>query len=141
MSCRTAECYKAVFQFIEENVFKLEPTEFITDFELGMRKAINEFYPSAKLRGCWFHYCRAIKRKVISLGLLKFIRDDKKANRIYYKMLILPLLQSEQFMEAYNIVKKEANRDGVLGKMKLLFEYYDAYWVVQVFIYLMAIRV
>lgn len=132
MSCRTAECYKAVFKFIEDNICELKPTEFITDFELGMRKAINDFYPNARLRGCWFHYCRAIKRKATSLGLFIFIRDDKKANRIYYKMLMLPLLPSQQFMEAYNIVKQEANRDGVFGKFKSLFGYYDSYWLVQV---------
>lgn len=68
MSNRLTECYSAVFNFIETNVFKLEPTEFITDFEPSMRKAINTVYPGIALRGCWFHYCRAIKKMAIKLG-------------------------------------------------------------------------
>lgn len=132
MSCRTTDCYKAVFQFIDDNIFHLEPTEFITDFELGMRKAINIFYPSAKLRGCWFHYCRAIRRKMISLGLFKFVKNDEKANRIYHSILNLPLLPSEDFMEGYEKIKEQAKRHSVFKKFTSFFEYYNSYWIVQV---------
>jgi transposase-like protein len=29
-----------------------------TDFEIGMRNAIQFVYPDVQLQGCWLHYCQ-----------------------------------------------------------------------------------
>lgn len=61
MSNKTANLYRKVFQYIEINVFELRPSRFMTDFEAGLRKAINECYPGVPL-----HFCAVVRRKLLS---------------------------------------------------------------------------
>lgn len=39
MSRKTADCYEAVFKFVEKKLFKLQPAVFMTDYEDGMRRS------------------------------------------------------------------------------------------------------
>lgn len=36
MTSKSKECYAAVFKYIEEHVFEMQPDEIITDFEEGL---------------------------------------------------------------------------------------------------------
>lgn len=131
MNYRTYEAYAHVFQFIEENVFKLQPAEFITDFEAGMRKAINERWEGITLRGCWYHYSAALRKKMLKLGLSKLFEDSDDAKSIKKMMMSLPLLPSEKFTEGYNYVQQKAREFGLYEKFKTFFEYF-VYWLNQV---------
>lgn len=62
MTNKTTKAYSEVFKYIDKNIFKLKPNLIMTDFEKGMRKAINRFFTKVKLHGCWFHYDQAIQR-------------------------------------------------------------------------------
>lgn len=127
MNHRTKEAYSHVFRFIEKNVFKLEPAEFITDFEAGMRSAINERWPSARLRGCWYHYSAALRKKMLKLGLHKLFKDSKDARCIKKMMLSLPLLPGDKFTEGYDYVQNQAQKWGLSKNFIEFFEYFK-YW-------------
>lgn len=99
MSKRSKECYSAVFDYIEDNIFKLEPDEFITDFECGMRSAINKCYPNAVLRGCWFHYCQSIRKNMLRFGLYSLLKTNYRARFIKKAIMSLPLLPADKFQE------------------------------------------
>lgn len=108
MTRKTSICYTALFNFIENNVFKLEPMEIMTDFEEGMRKSIKIVYPNAVLRGCWFHYIRAIQRKCMKLGMFKLLQRNSHAKLIKKQITNLPLLPTDKIEEGYcEIVGKE----------------------------------
>lgn len=132
MTKKSAECYTALFQFLEEKVFKLEPSEIITDFEGGMRKALKQVYSTATLRGCWYHYCAAIRKKCLRLGLNSTIQADIGANEIYQRLLHLPLLPADNFLEGYDLIKKRAHEYGIWKEFSPMFNYYDSYWLAEV---------
>lgn len=132
MTKRTAECYKRVFRLIEEKVFNLEPSEFITDFEQGMRKAISETYPEVILRGCWYHYCSAISRKMKKLGFSKLLKNNDEANIIKKMLMNLPLLPADEFMTGYKYIKSYVKSSGLRQKFLKFFNYYDGQWIVEV---------
>lgn len=136
MSGKKAKAYRNVFEYIEQHIFKLEPVQFITDFEAGMRKAIKFCYPSAILLGCWFHYCSAIRRRVLRLRLYRLIAENRNARSIYRKLLSWPLLPQNHMKEGYDIILKEADRNCLLSTFKNLFKYFDRYWLKQVFYHL-----
>lgn len=127
MTRKTTECYAAVFEFIEKNIFQLEPYEFITDFEEGMRNAIREQYPNTTLRGCWFHYCAAIRKKS------KLPKKNADAKLIRKELMSIPLLPSDYIVEGYLHVKESALECGLSDEFAVLFEYYENYWLPQVF--------
>lgn len=64
MTNKTAECYTAVFNFIKNNIFDLKPAIIMTDWETGLRCAIRTCFPNSTLKGCWYHYCAALRKKV-----------------------------------------------------------------------------
>ena len=45
MSKKSHEIYKTLFQYIKENIFDLDPYIFITDYEQGLRTAVNMVFP------------------------------------------------------------------------------------------------
>lgn len=132
MTRRTTEIYADVFRFIEKRIFKLNPAEFITDFEAAMRKAIRRRYGKVVLRGCWYHYSAAIRKKMVKLGLLGLLKHNHRARSIKVMMQGLPLLPQEHFMQGYNHVKYLACRWNLFAKFKKFFHYFEQFWVAEV---------
>lgn len=129
MTRKTAQCYSALFDFIEERLFELKPKEFMTDFEAGMRMAIKKHWPNITLRGCWFHFCRAIRRKCGNLGLFKLIKSNADAKAIQSSLMNLPLLPANRIIEGYNSAKEFAKKKKLLKKFQALFTYFEGYWL------------
>lgn len=134
MTRRTAKAYREVFKYIENNIFKLEPTSFMTDFEKGMRLAIKQVYKTAKLNGCWFHYDRAIQRYCrVRPKLRRVLRFNSNARNILKQLLSLPLLPSDKFAEGYDAITRKARMLRVFTPMIELFRYFNNFWVKEVF--------
>lgn len=136
MSSKTAACYKEIFKFIESKVFKLEPGEFVTDFELGMRSAINKCYPGVPLRGCWFHFCSAVRKKLLKLGLHKLFKTDSLARKIKMQLMSIPLLPVEYFNAGFEHIKRSANNWKLFASFEGMFTYFESYWIPQVILQL-----
>lgn len=104
----------------------------MTDWESGMRCAIRTVFPDSVLNGCWYHYCAALRKKLISFGLYGLLKKNANARLIKQMMLSLPLLPHEMFEEGYAHVKLLAKEYQLGNKFKLFFKYYDNYWIGQV---------
>ena len=61
-----------IYQGIE-----LKPKTILSDFELSIIQAAQLTFPMAALRGCYFHFCQCLIRKVQCLGL----QTNKRENR------------------------------------------------------------
>ena len=55
------------------NKFKLEPQIIMCDFEDALRNAIKNVFPTASLSGCYFHFTKALWKKISKL-------DSEKRN-------------------------------------------------------------
>lgn len=132
MSGKDTRLYKEVFNYIEENVFKLMPSSFMTDFEAGLRRAIREHWQSIrelKLYSCWYHYCAAIRRRIRTLQLLELIADNSDARKIYRKLLSLPLLPTELIEHGYQLIKEDARAKNLLKAFRKFFQYFESFWL------------
>lgn len=130
MTHKSAECYTDLFKYIENHVFQLQPAQVMTDWESALRLAINNVYPSTDIKGCWFHYCSAIRRKAEKVVKdFHLLKTDKNAYEIYRQLLSIPLLPSEYIEDGYHAVKHKARFDGLFEKFKALFEYYEEQWL------------
>lgn len=132
MSGKSTELYMRVFEYIENNIFNLNPAQFMTDFEAGLRKAINKYYPHAILHGCWYHFCAAIRRQLLSLNLYELTMNEPIAKAIYRQILSLPLLPPESILSGYNVVKTVARNNKLYQQFKPMFEYFNSYWIAMV---------
>lgn len=132
MTRKTAESYFAVFKYIEDHLIELEPTETMTDYEDGLRLAIKNRWPSARIRGCLWHYKRAIDRKCKSLGMSNFLKKYKDARKVKAMLGNLPLLPEHLLLEGYNGIKEFARSKKVNRRFAQVFSYFENYWLKQV---------
>ena len=109
LNAKSEEIYNEVFEKIivlvksHTNLKSFKDIKIMSDFEIGLRRAIKNKFEDCLLDGCYFHYCKAIWKKIKKLNLFKkklryntiiivfcmkaypFIKDDKKEN-FYNKM-------------------------------------------------------
>ena len=77
MSSKSEELYNEVFnQFIKfikikSNIESFENLKVMCDFEIPLRRAIKNSFKNSILEGCYFHYCKAIWKKIKKLSLFK----------------------------------------------------------------------
>lgn len=129
MSRKSDDLYSAVFKYIEKKVFQMEAKQFMCDFETGLRSSIRKCYPKAILYGCWFHFCSALRRRMLSHHLYKLISENLDAAMIYQMMLSLPLLPSKFVVKGYKFIKKEARKRRLFNNFDEFFEYFDSFWM------------
>lgn len=83
MNKKTEESYKNIFQYIEENIFKLEPDSFTTDYEKAMRNGLKAVYKNVLLVSCWFHYCQALRRRCSKIkDFFNYIASNEAADSV-----------------------------------------------------------
>lgn len=129
MTKKTAEAYEAVFSYIEDNIFHMRPAMFMADFEGGIRKAINNFYPDSALHGCWYHFSAAIRRKFLRLNLYEIIKKEPEGKILYKMMLNLPLLPPEEIAKGFNIIKRKAQNVKLSREFRPVFAYFENFWL------------
>lgn len=129
MTRKTTQSYVALFKYIEENIFELEPTEFMTDYEDGMRLAIKTRWPTVKIRGCWFHYSQAILRKCRKLSMNTLLRKSANARAVKRQIASLPLLPADKIREGFKAIKLTAAKKRVSLRFGRLFKYVESYWL------------
>lgn len=125
----TAIAYKAVFRYVEDNIFKLQPARFMADFEAAMRKAIADLYPNTKINGCWYHFSVAVRRKALSFGLHNLIKNHFDAWSVYKKLLCLPLLPAKKIVQGFEIIVEQTVDLGFHDQFQELFVYFRSFWL------------
>lgn len=93
MTHRTTDAYAAALQYVNDNIFEINGSGIIIDFEKAMRAGIKRVSPNIRILGCWFHFAQALKRKMASLtNLFTLIRSNPDAKIIFRKFQTLALL-------------------------------------------------
>lgn len=132
MTRKTADAYICVFNFIDQNLIKLMPTEFMTDYEDGMRLAIRTHWPEVRIRGCWFHYKRALNRRCRSISLKRVLDKSINAYKVKEMLVSIPLLPSTKILEGFGSIKTFAAQNKLDKCFDGLFSYFERYWLKQV---------
>lgn len=128
MSNKKEENYRAVFGYIHEKIIRLDCKHFMCDYERAMRNAFLSVVSGTRVTSCHFHFCQACKRNAAKYPtLVKLIQTDKKAAKIYYKLLSLPLLPSDEIRGAFDELQKEANSLSTLFNKFLM--YFHRQWI------------
>lgn len=108
MTKKSEKAYQKVFEYVNKELFDMKCASFMTDFEKAMRSALHSVVPGVPCYGCWFHYSQALRRRVGTDGLTKFLKTNKEALVIYKKLRFLALLPAAKISEGFNILKQEA---------------------------------
>ncbi|XP_039304237.1 uncharacterized protein LOC113005934 [Solenopsis invicta] len=93
------------------------------DYERAAGISVSENFPSAAVRGCWFHYNQAIFRKWKCLNLLH------APHNVLFMTMTLPLAPPEYFSEAYKIIEKQADTMEEYPDIYLFLAYLRRNWL------------
>ena len=86
----------------------------MSDFELAMQQAIRQAFGSedhvVEIKGCWFHFCQAILRKVNEIGLKISYQNSYQFRFWIKRFMALALIPIDKLKDGINIIKRE--KDG-----------------------------
>lgn len=123
-----------MFNYINDSIFKFEAQSFMLDYEVALRKSLRTCFPEVVLKGCWFHYCQAIRRNIMIRfkSLMPLIRDNKTLRLCYHKLLALPLLPADAILNVFE--KTESEIKSCVGNKSFdtFFEYFKKQWLEKV---------
>ena len=77
---KTQETYEWTFNLLKQKCAELHIefnlTSVMSDFELAIIQAVQLTFPLTTPKGCYFHFCQCLTRKVQTLGLqVRYIND------------------------------------------------------------------
>ena len=106
--------------------------EFLSDYEVASRNAIRDIYPFALVKGCYFHFCNSLLKKLKKLKILTDYTKSKIVNQIlhmYFSLAFVPIDELDSYIE---IILQEINLvddDFVKEKLLLFNEYFHSVWI------------
>lgn len=133
MNKKTEESYAHIFEYIERNIFQLEPNSFTTDYEKAMRNGLKSVYKNAVLISCWFHYCQALRRKCSQItDFFNHVSNSETADRIFHKFLALPHLPRDKIREGFAMLKLALQCMEPKEPYDKFLKYYETQWLKKV---------
>ncbi|XP_041369639.1 uncharacterized protein LOC121383615 [Gigantopelta aegis] len=79
----------------------LDPATVQTDVELAAIRPVVREFPNAEVKGCYFHYCQALWRKVQNLGLAVQYKEDPPVQQWIRRAARLALLPLNEVQDAW----------------------------------------
>ena len=133
MSHKTSFLYDKVFDSINKISndlsieINLDKKTCITDFELSLRKVLREKYGGIKLRGCFFHYVKALWSKAKKLGLCTK-KNLPRTKLIIFTLKILTLQSWDYQKKNLDEIKKYINGFEDNKAFQKFITYYEKNW-------------
>ena len=123
MSRKTRELYSAVLRRVVELAPDFRPGQVQGDFEEATAGAFRDVFPGVQVVGCWFHYSRAIYRKVQQTPNLRArVAAGGDVEEAVKMLMGLPLLPENLIVEGIRRVEEflpgDADLDGLLGYVR-----------------------
>ena len=86
----------------------LKPIRVMQDFARALMKATLEVFPDAQIKGCFFHFCQCLWRKLQGLGLAVAYKEMPEIRTWFRMALALPVLPVAQVVDGFNLVKERS---------------------------------
>lgn len=102
MSHRNTEAYVILFSIIKSQLPNWNPIIFKVDYEKAAMRAIATVFPSIAVKGCYYHYNKAIFKKGRELHITN--TQDPKKKRMVSLSAVLPLLPQEEIMNGWEYI-------------------------------------
>ena len=103
-----------------------QPRMVTMDFELAAINAVQQLFPAAEVKGCFFHFTQCIWRKTQEHGLQTAYETIPDVKTTVKRMSALPLLNPLDVDDAWLVIHSEAPQ---VPGMEGLIEYFVTTWL------------
>ena len=128
MRNKTKEKYEELFAALKNLKAMLDPHEVTIDFEIASFEALKSSFPNANIKGCFFHFAQAIRRKIQSVGLAKEYQQDTDVRNILKSFVALALTPEEDLYLGFQ-KPKEATEKMQNEENSEFVSYFEATWL------------
>ncbi|XP_035686596.1 uncharacterized protein LOC118422872 [Branchiostoma floridae] len=125
MSGKRRKDYEAVLQELRNALpDEIELEECVMDFEVAAWQAFALVFPDVRFKGCVFHWCQAVWKKVQEHGLQTAYRRNQRVHAWVRQLMALPFLPAASIPAALEeLTRKSA------GELTSLAEYVRQTWL------------
>lgn len=100
----------------------------MSDYERALRNALRNNFPGIPIRGCWFHFTQAVRRKASQIpGFFDEIWRSEAKKQFFHKILALPLIRENEISSAFALLKDEVLN--FENPCKLFLKYFERQWL------------
>ncbi|GLV61304.1 hypothetical protein CBL_21126, partial [Carabus blaptoides fortunei] len=94
MTRKTRRLYECILTYLKNTLLPTVHIQSVmADYETALSVAVVGILPGTRLRGCWFHYTKALYKKSVALHL----HNNDRTKKIVKMAMVLPLLPEDQF--------------------------------------------
>ncbi|CAD6239584.1 GSCOCG00012555001-RA-CDS [Cotesia congregata] len=127
MSRKTKCCYAPVIDHFKRCGPHLQVLSITTDYEMGLKKVCQRFYPNARSKGCYFHFMQALIKKSKDLGLWNKLLEWEDGREFFRKLIGLAFLPANEIHNALNYLKMVYQV--FLPSFQSFLQYFESYWM------------
>jgi len=128
MANKDAASYRAIFDIIKQRATaagqQFNPSAILSDFQSGLIASVATSFPNARHRGCHFHFCQAIYRKVQALELTATYDTDLQARMQIRQLMALGFLPLAVVRLTFDTLEAQA-----ISALQPLFQYFRHQWL------------
>ena len=132
LSKKTRQAYNDLLRCLKdaanERGLVLQLNAIISNFESGLAPVITAEFHDAIHRGCYFHFCQAVYRKVQALGLQQVYRQNVEMRSLVRSMNALAFLSVMNVTEAFEALCEEQAAN--FPQLDDLIQYFHQTWIV-----------
>ena len=126
---RSAADYTAVLEKILEKI-PGRPSVIMSDFEAALHSSVLQLLPTTEHKGCCFHWCQAVWRKVQQLGLAVTYQEDVAVNKFIRRIFSLPFIPAPSIEPIVRgILSLDTPATPMAAPIKELVQYVRTTWV------------
>ena len=128
---KARDTYQRTFTLLKEKAeelhLDLSPCVLLSDFELAILRAAELSFPTTEIKGCYYHYCQCLNRKIQNLGLQVAYREDHSLNSFVRKTAALAFVPRRYVRLAWQALKANMPQ---LPRVEEFSRYFEETWLV-----------
>jgi len=101
---KDTETYHRMFQILKDLLPRLSPIKILVDFEKACMTSARVSFPEADVKGCYFHLCQSLIRKVNSVGLKNAYESNINTKLMLKSLCALAFVPGSDVRNVFDIV-------------------------------------
>ena len=133
---KTSDHYKVMLNILKEKMEKIDkvfkPDNILSDYESGFKAAVAEVFPESRHIGCYFHFTKALIKKLRSLGLItgySFNQMFKKQMRKIFALAFFPVALVRNCYRTFVNSPKFLALKARYPELQKFTEYFEKIWL------------